>query len=458
MLVTDLFNQNQLSPHLSKQALFDLGVARQQDVPSRELAAYVPVDRNPLDLIAATESQMLPDLLALRHQRMGVSPFTFFRGTAELMEHDLAEQSHSGIQVIISGDAHVNNYGFYASPERKLLFGLNDFDEARIGNWEDDLKRLLVSTYLAGQSNGFSERDLLPILTNVTRTYRYGVKYANALTLPERFYFSYEIHDMMATIDRISDDQPHKISTILEKILKKSPQKNSEQVIAKLTTADEEGRRYFIEQAPRAKRVPQAIKDQLIRGYHRYLKNTREDVRIYLTNFTVDDVIRYAVGVGSFGTHCYLMLLSGNDGSHLVLQIKEALPLRASLTSLSSDRDLRLAQERSAGRRIVTAQKTLQSASDPFLGASHFGHRSYYFRQFRDMKESIDVAKLDLESFGIYTATCAFLLAIAHFQSPTAPMIAGYLHHQKPVDDTLADWAVQYAGQVNRDYQIFINY
>lgn len=292
MLVTDLFNQNQLSPHLSKQALFDLGVARQQAVPSRELAAYVPVDRNPLDLIAATESQMLPDLLALRHQRMGVSPFTFFRGTAELMEHDLAEQSHSGIQVIISGDAHVNNYGFYASPERKLLFGLNDFDEARIGNWEDDLKRLLVSTYLAGQSNGFSERDLLPILTNVTRTYRHGVKYANALTLPERFYFSYEIHDMMATIDRISDDQPHKISTILEKILKKSPQKNSEQVIAKLTTADEEGRRYFIEQAPRAKRVPQAIKDQLIRGYHRYLKNTREDVRVYLTNFTVDDVIR----------------------------------------------------------------------------------------------------------------------------------------------------------------------
>lgn len=346
MLVTDLFNQNQLSPHLSKQALFDLGVARQQAVPSRELAAYVPVDRNPLDLIAATESQMLPDLLALRHQRMGVSPFTFFRGTAELMEHDLAEQSHSGIQVIISGDAHVNNYGFYASPERKLLFGLNDFDEARIGNWEDDLKRLLVSTYLAGQSNGFSERDLLPILTNVTRTYRHGVKYANALTLPERFYFSYEIHDMMATIDRISDDQPHKISTILEKILKKSPQKNSEQVIAKLTTADEEGRRYFIEQAPRAKRVPQAIKEQLIRGYHRYLKNTREDVRVYLTNFTVDDVIRYAVGVGSFGTHCYLMLLSGNDGSHLVLQVKEALPLRASLTALSSDRDLRLAQER----------------------------------------------------------------------------------------------------------------
>ena len=125
---------------------------------------------------------------------------------------------------------------------------------------------------------------------------------------------------------------------------------------------------------------------------------------------------------------------------------------------MSSDRDLRLAQERSAGRRIVTAQKTLQSASDPFLGASNFGHRSYYFRQFRDMKESIDVAKLDLESFGIYTATCAFLLAIAHFQSPTAPMIAGYLHYQKPVDDTLADWAVQYAGQVNRDYQIFINY
>lgn len=453
----NIFNLQELRVTKSQAELVDRGKRLQKKFPVAKLAEYVPVDRDPLALINSTESRMIPALLPLRNQRMAASPFSFYRGTAELMENDLADQASSGINVVISGDAHINNYGFYASPERKLLFDLNDFDESRIGHWEDDLRRLLVSVYLAGDQNGISAKDLLVILREVAKTYRHGIRYANALSLPERFYFSYEIHDMINAIHQINIENTAQINTILAEILKKSPKRNSAQVVKKLTVPDVNGQLHFIEQAPRASRVDQATYHNLVTGYREYRQHAREDVQVYLANFNLTDAIRYSVGVGSFGTRCYLLLLTGNDGSHLVLQIKEALPLRATLADVSADPATRLAQGLSAGRRIVTAQRTLQSASDPFLSATQFANRSYYVRQFRDMKESIDVTKLDQESFLTYGETCAFLLAIAHFQSPTAPLIAGYLHHQKALDAGMADWAVQYAGQVLRDYHRFLN-
>ncbi|KRM27127.1 hypothetical protein FD32_GL000084 [Limosilactobacillus panis DSM 6035] len=146
---------------------------------------------------------MIPELLPLRHKRMLASRFSFFRGTAELMEQDLKKQAQSNIPIVISGDAHVNNFGFYASPERQLLFGLNDFDEARIGNWESDLKRLLVSAELAGEENGFAKENLYDLLQLTTKTYRHAIKRANRMTLSDVFYFSFEINDMIRTIDSL---------------------------------------------------------------------------------------------------------------------------------------------------------------------------------------------------------------------------------------------------------------
>lgn len=454
----NIFDLRELRVTKSQAELVERGKQLQKKYPPRQLAKYVPVDRDPMTLIKSTEAQMIADLLPLRNHRMAASPFSFYRGTAELMEHDLADQASSGINVVISGDAHLNNYGFYASPERQLLFDLNDFDEARIGNWEDDLRRLLVSVYLAGDQNGITTKDLLVILREVAKTYRHGVRYANGLTLPERFYFSYEIHDMIKAIHQLEIENTSQLDTILARILKKSPKRNSAQVVKKFTLPDVKGQLHFIAQAPRASRVDAATFDQLTQGFHEYRQHAREDVQVYLANFHLTDVIRYSVGVGSFGTRCYLILLTGIDGSHLVLQIKEALPLRATLAKLSLDPKTRLTQGMTAGRRIVTAQRTIQAASDPFLAATSFGGRSYYVRQFRDMKESIDIAKLDQPSFLTYAETCAFLLALAHFQSPTAPLIAGYLHHQKDLDAGMADWAVQYAGQVLRDYHRFINH
>ncbi len=448
----DLFDLKKISINRTKDELKSAGQYRQQKITTADLVAFKPVNRDPVAAIKQTEANMIQELLPLRHQRMLASKFAFFRGTAELMERDLKAQNQSGIPTIICGDAHVNNYGFYASPERQLLFGLNDFDEARIGNWESDLKRLLVSAKLAGEENRFTEDDLDQILHLMTKTYRHAIKRVDKLTLAQRFYSSYEIHDMMKSIDTV-DDKHHQMTKILNKIIKKSQHSNSEQITQKMAATDNNGQLRFKDNPPRAKHVSAVKYQQIVAGYNAYRSTVRQDIRVFLANFQISDIIRYSVGVGSFGTRCYLILLTGIDGSHLVLQVKEAMPLRYNLLKLPVEEAIQSSVR--AGRRIVTAQKVLQSSSDPFLGSTAFGGRSYYIRQFRDMKESINVAKLDRESFNLYCQICAFLLAIAHYQSPTAPMIRGYLKGQKALDQGLVTWTNEYAKQVAVDFQAF---
>ncbi|KRL28034.1 hypothetical protein FD27_GL000308 [Limosilactobacillus frumenti DSM 13145] len=448
----DLFDLKKISINRTKDELKAAGQYRQQKITTADLVAFKPVNRDPVAAIKQTEANMIQELLPLRHQRMLASKFAFFRGTAELMERDLKAQNQSGIPTIICGDAHVNNYGFYASPERQLLFGLNDFDEARIGNWESDLKRLLVSAKLAGEENRFTEDDLDQILHLMTKTYRHAIKRVDKLTLAQRFYSSYEIHDMMKSIDTV-DDKHHQMTKILNKIIKKSQHSNSEQITQKMAATDNNGQLRFKDNPPRAKHVSAVKYQQIVAGYNAYRSTVRQDIRVFLANFQISDIIRYSVGVGSFGTRCYLILLTGIDGSHLVLQVKEAMPLRYNLLKLPVEEAIQSSVR--AGRRIVTAQKVLQSSSDPFLGSTAFGGRSYYIRQFRDMKESINVAKLDRESFNLYCQICAFLLAIAHYQSPTAPMIRGYLKGQKALDQGLVTWTNEYAKQVAVDFQAF---
>lgn len=448
----DIFNLKAVQISRTRDELIQAGEQRQQEVPSDQLGEYVPVHRDPVKAIQRTEANMIKELLPLRHERMLVSPFTFFRGTAELMERDLKKQHQSAIPIIICGDAHVHNYGFYASPERQLLFGLNDFDEARIGNWESDLKRLLVSAELAGEDNGFDQDDLYHLLKKITKTYRHAIKRANQSSLFEHYYFSFKYSNMVDLIQSLDHhDTPKSIHHVMEKILKKSQQSNSEQIVRKMAVPDTNGEMKFTENAPRAKHLSPVRYQELLMGFRQYRKNARPDIQVFLANFHISDIIRYSVGVGSFGTRCYLLLLTGNDGSHLVLQMKEAMPLRYNLQSLAVNQAIANGQR--AGRRIVTAQRTLQSSSDPFLGPTNFAGRSYYIRQFRDMKESINVAKLDLESFDLYCETCALLLAIAHYQTPTAPMIRGYLKHQKRLDRLFADWTIEYANQVHQDYE-----
>lgn len=452
-LKLDIFDLKRLQLNKSKQELMTAGQERQAAVSSQQLATFIPVDRDPVAAIKMTESKMIPELLPLRHQRMLANRFSFFRGTAELMEQDLKHQYQSNIPTVISGDAHVNNFGFYASPERKLLFGLNDFDESRIGNWESDLKRLLVSAELAGEENSFDTDRLRMLLVLTTKTYRHAIKRANRLPLSDVFYYSFEINDMIDTIAALGDGSDQ-MNYRLQKIIKKSRHSNSEEIIQKMGTINDQGELVFSDNPPRAKHLGPILYQQLVAGYNFYRQNTREDIRVLLANFHITDIIRYSVGVGSFGTRCYLILLTGLDGSHIVLQVKEALPLRYNLLNLQVQQAVQNGMK--AGRRIVTAQRVLQSSSDPFLASTRFGGRSYYVRQFRDMKGSINVAKLDFDSFQLYCQVCALNLAMAHSQSPTSPMIRGYIKHQKVLDAGLADWSIQYVDQVTKDYQAFL--
>lgn len=453
----DIFDLKKIKINKSKAELEQAGKQHQKEVPSEKLSTFVPVHRDPVAAINHTEAKMIPELLPLRHQRMLASRFAFFRGTAELMEQDLKHQYQSNMPIVICGDAHVNNFGFYASPERKLLFGLNDFDEARIGNWESDLKRLLVSIELAGEENGFEKDDLHQLLELTTKTYRHAIKNANKLPLSAVFYYSFEIHDMIDNIHKLGDDgTPEQMEKVLQNIIKKSQHSNSEEIINKMGTINNRGQLIFRDNPPRAKHLNDEEYQAVVAGYEQYRDNVRQDIKVYLANFHITDIIRYSVGVGSFGTRCFLLLLTGIDGSHLVLQIKEAMPLRYNLLTLRVQQAID--NGLLAGRRIVTAQRVLQSTSDPFLASTKFGKRSYYVRQFRDMKESIKIDKLDFASYQLYCQTCAFCLAMAHAQSPTSPMLRGYLRHQKSLDNGLADWALQYAKQVDHDYQAFKKY
>ena len=228
----DIFDLKKIKINRTAKELEEAGKEKRAKVSCEKLAEFIPVHRDPIAAIKKTESKMVQELLPLRHERMLASKFAFFRGTAELMEQDLKDQYQSHIPLIICGDAHVNNYGFYASPERQLIFGLNDFDESRIGNWESDLKRLLVSARLAGEENGFSNHHLNDVLHLITKTYRHSIKHNNKLSLFQRLYSSYEIHDMITAIDTLHSSTSQ-MNEILNKIVKKSSRSNSEQIVKK---------------------------------------------------------------------------------------------------------------------------------------------------------------------------------------------------------------------------------
>ncbi len=320
---------------------------------------------------------MIPELLGMRHERMMQNPFSYFRATAGIMEADLRafDDCLSHIPVIICGDSHLTNFGFFASPERQLLFGLNDFDEARIGNWEFDLKRLLTSIVLTGRINGFDQDAIKNVLRNSVHGYRRGIDYANSFDLLDLFYASYNINDL---IEEMTESEQMK--AVLNKVAQRAPKNNSDKVVKKFTYLDADGQLRFNENPPRARRVSPSLYAQLLQGMGEYQQSVSDDVRVLQTHY------------------------------------------------------------------------------DPFLGAMHVNGRSFYVRQFRDMKDSIDPLKLDLESFSAYCLICSFIFAVAHYESPTAPMIYGYVHKQRDLDDGLASWALAYADQMERDYAAFSKY
>ncbi len=431
--------------------LADMGKNVRDKVPFSDLAEFKPVHRDVVQGIQHVERALIKELLPLRHARMAASPFAFFRGTDELMAYDLAQQTSTNIPVVIAGDAHIGNFGFYASPERKLLFDVNDFDESTIGSWDWDVRRLLVSIILAGEQISLDDDDLADIMRHAVQTYQQIIiECFDDHSALERYYFSTEVESFLT-----AQAEGASLPKLWRKIKDNAPQRDSEQVVRKFTTMDDRGRLVFKENAPRTVHVSDKRFKEIDAHLRTYMQTIKPDVAVLLSQFHVSDIVRHSVGVGSFGTRCYLVLLTAIDGSHLVLQIKEALPTRR---FQGFDVTTRFSQDGpDNGERIVTCQQIMQRASDPFLGFYHNDDtgRSFYVRQFRDMKESLDVSKMDKDDFDTYARICALLLARGHAQSPTGAIVRGYGGQKKKLVNALIDWSTAYAKQVHADYDAF---
>lgn len=437
----------EISTKNAVELLQERGRALRSQVPITNLGRRPVIQRDPVKIIDKTESHLIAELVPLRHSKMLATPAAFFRGTAELMAYDLSHEAQSGIRVLADGDAHLQNFGFYASPERNLLFDLNDFDEAAPNSFEFDLKRLVTSTYLLGSQSHFDEKEMDELASNLVRIYRKTTKTAFKKGALDRFFFSTKVSEL---IDKLPVEEN---AEILNKIVAKASKRDNESVVRKFTETTDEGNLRFKDNAPSSVHVPTEVEDKLKLGFISYLKTTRSDTALLLSQYHITDIIRHSVGIGSFGTSCYLILLTGMDNTHLVLQIKEALPRRRELGPNALV--VTLEKERNSGRRIIAAQQILQKASDPFLGWFSVGKKSFYVRQFRDMKESVKVEQLNWQQFQVYTGTCSFLLALAHAQTPIDAMACGYMN--KSFDATIQAWCKNYLHQVEDDYAPFVN-
>ncbi len=440
-------------PHAAQTTIDarDRGRARRSRTPRQRLADLPTGERDPLGILQAQNATRVPELLPLRTERMSASAFAFFRGTAAVMAADLAATAHSGIPVASCGDAHLSNFGFYASPQRTLVFDLNDFDESAWSPWEWDLKRLVASVIIAGKETGRSAAVITDAARSSVGQYATALRQSRDLTPIERYsqHFDAEgtLHSVVASARKT-----------LRKAIADAERRTSARATRKLTETTPDGRTRFVEVPPAMTHLDTDLERGVIGAIDAYAQTTPSDIRLLLTNYTIVDTVRRAVGVGSVGTRCYVTLLVDGDGDALLLQTKEAgesVLAQYGNYPQPPEVDAYIA-ENGQGGRVVAMQRILQGASDPFLGHFRGGETDYYVRQFRDMKGGIDAETLDDTSFRLYAQACAAVLARAHAQSPTAGEVVGYIGNGRIVTDAIVAWAQGYAEVSRRDYEAFL--
>jgi uncharacterized protein (DUF2252 family) len=409
----------------------------------RALADFTVPDRDPVTVLEEQNRDRLPDLVPIRMGRMLQSPFAYYRGSAAVMARDLSVEGRTGVDLVVCGDAHLSNFGLFASPERRVVFDLNDFDEVTFGPWEWDVKRLVASVIVAGRVGGLSREQCTTAAITATEGYRIALGDLFAMTALERFYFRVETEWLESRVEADA-------KAVLRKTVKKARRRTSDRVLATITTTDDRGQRRIVDQPPIIRHdesIDLAGSAGVIDAYRR---TVRTDIALLLEQFRLVDVARRIVGVGSVGTRCDIGLLLGPSDEPLFLQIKEA-----STSVLDSHGRLRVDSSPKDGRegwRVVAGQRVLQAVSDPFLGWITYDGRDYYCRQFRDMKGAIDLESLTPTQFTSYCALCGAVLARGHAQSRDAAVVSAYLGRSRRSDEALTTWAHKYADQVERDH------
>jgi uncharacterized protein (DUF2252 family) len=420
----------------------DLGRQMRQQVPRAAHAEWEPGPERP-DTIATLESSnvgRLPELVPIRYGRMLINPFAYLRGSAAVMTHDLASLPTTGTRVQLCGDCHLMNFGIFATPERNLAFGLNDFDETLPGPWEFDVKRLAASFAVAAQDVEMNDDTAKAAAERVVRSYREHL-WSHVEQSPLEIWY-----DKITTSDAL-DQAPSKARRDRrQKLIDKAQSRVGDQLVAKLL--EEGGDKMQIVDQPPLIFHPVAVD---ILGIGReFLATYREslpaDRRVLLDRYELKDAAYKVVGVGSVGTRCLVALLASSGGFPLFLQVKEAVDsVLASATGA--------AKVAHNGERVVVGQRLMQATSDIFLGwGTGPEGRHFYVRQLRDMKLSIEVRN-DPEGLNQYAEFCGRALARAHANSGDGPVIAGYLGKSDAFDKALGTFALKYAAQTVTDHR-----
>jgi uncharacterized protein (DUF2252 family) len=402
---------------------------------------------DPVDLLEAQARDRIQELLPIRYGRMMASPFAFLRGSAIVMANDLAGTPKSGIQAQLCGDAHLLNFGAYASPERSLLFDLNDFDETLPGPWEWDVKRLAASFVVAGRDNGFDVADCRGAAQASVASYRQRMAEFSDMGELEVWYSRIGEAEVKGLLS--SAGARKKTTKKLSKNVRKTRGRDSLQAFSKLTTVVD-GRRRIIDDPPLLVRVPEEdeVRAQVYAILESYKRTLQEDRHHLLERYDFVDAARKVVGVGSVGTRVFVVLLEGRDRDDpLFLQVKEAgsSVLEGYLKSNTYEHH---------GHRVVAGQRLMQAASDIFLGWFRGTEgRDFYWRQLKDMKGSAQVESMSADELVLYGGLCGWALARAHARSGDRVQIAAYLGKSDRFDRSVADFAVAYADQNEQDYE-----
>jgi uncharacterized protein (DUF2252 family) len=372
------------------------------------------------------------------------SPFAFYRGAAAVMAWDLSSTPVTGIEVHACGDAHLLNFGIFASPERTLMFDVNDFDETLPAPWEWDVKRLAASATVAARQNGFDGATTAQITRAGVRSYRERMAAFAGMPALDIFYSRVEAEQALALSKTAGPGA--------KKQLDKAKTNTSARVITKLTVTNTEGVPRIIDQPPILSHSQELQSEELIRRFiETYRTTVRSDVELLLQRFRLVDVARKVVGVGSVGTRCYIALLLDSNDSPLFLQVKEAN------RSVLEPHWKRAKAERQ-GQRVVEGQQIMQAASDVFLGWASDGEgRDFYVRQFKDMKGSVEIANLSAPALLEYLELCGWTLARAHAQSGVARQISEYLGNGEQFDAAITAFARRYGDQNALDHQSLVD-
>jgi uncharacterized protein (DUF2252 family) len=384
------------------------------------------------------------------------SAFAFLRGSAVVMAADLAGTPTSGLLVQLCGDAHISNFGVFATPERKLVFDVNDFDETHPGPWEWDLKRLAASAVVAGRENGFSKKVNREATVGAVRAYAWAMMELSEMTSLEAWYYHVEVDDVQKLLAKASKEGKKSA----KKMVRKAKTKTQEQTLEKLTTI-EDGRRRIVSEPPllvpfgellTEEQKEQITAEQLKEDWGEYVESLPPDRRRLIHRYRATDMALRVGGVGSVGTRCTILILQGGSADDaIILQQKEAgdSVLEAYLGQ---------SEHSNPAQRVVEGQRLMQASSDIFLGwhQSSITDVHYYWRQLKDMKGSVDPSALDEEGFKTYVAVCAVCLARAHARGGDAATISGYMGKGKSLGKAIADFAVAYADQTERDYQALL--